>query len=77
MDRWNVRRRVEILRVDVVKNGEFVFTQRPGGRRAELRYRDRQPEKGTTYYYVRVLQRDPEKPAGDPEITWASPFFEA
>jgi len=24
---------------------------------------------------VRVFQRDPEAPDGDPEIAWASPFF--
>jgi len=65
----------EILRVDIVKNGEYVFTQRPGGRSASLRYRDMSPEPGDTYYYVRVFQRDPENPSGDPEIAWASPFF--
>ncbi len=65
----------EILRVDVVKNGEYAFTQRPGGRTASLRYRDMSPEPGETYYYVRVFQRDPDDPSGDPEIAWASPFF--
>ena len=70
----------EIMRVDVVKNGEYVFTQRPGnqqtlGRQASLRYRDMEPMPGETYYYVRVFQRDPENPSGDPEIAWASPFF--
>ena len=65
----------EILRVDVVKNGQYAFTQRPGGRTASLRYRDMSPEPGDTYYYVRVFQRDPENPTGDPEIAWASPFF--
>ena len=65
----------EILRVDVVKNGEYVFTQRPGGQQASFRYRDIEPTPGDTYYYVRVFQRDPENPSGDPEIAWASPFF--
>ena len=65
----------EILRVDVVKNGEYAFTQRPGGHTASLRYRDMSPELGESYYYVRVFQRDPDNPTGDPEIAWASPFF--
>lgn len=65
----------EIIRIDVVKNGEYVFTQRPGGRTATLRYKDAEAEPGESYYYVRVFQRDPEKPDGDPEIAWTSPFF--
>ena len=65
----------EILRVDVVKNGEYVYTQRPGGRSVSLAYRDTEAEAGDSYYYVRVFQRDPEKPDGDPEIAWTSPFF--
>ena len=65
----------EILRVDVVKNGEYVFTQRPGGRKVTLSYRDADAEAGDSYYYVRVFQRDPENPDGDPEIAWTSPFF--
>ena len=65
----------EILRVDVVKNGEYVYTRRPGGRSARLAYRDSAAAPGDSYYYVRVFQRDPENPTGDPEIAWASPFF--
>jgi Protein of unknown function (DUF3604) len=65
----------EILRVDVVKDGEYVFTRRPGGRQARFTYRDASPEVGSAYYYVRVFQRDSENPGGDPEIAWASPFF--
>lgn len=65
----------EILRVDVVKNGEYVYTQRPASYQASLSYRDGQAEPGDAYYYVRVFQRDPEKPDGDPEIAWTSPFF--
>lgn len=65
----------EILRIDVVKDGEFVYTQRPGGRTASVSYRDREAEPGNAYYYVRVFQRDPENPSGDPEIAWTSPFF--
>ena len=65
----------EILRVDVVKNGEYVYTRRPGGRSVRLAYRDAAAAPGDSYYYVRVFQRDPENPTGDPEIAWSSPFF--
>ncbi len=65
----------EILRVDIVKDGEYVFTQRPGGRTATVTYKDSEATAGESYYYVRVFQRDPDKPDGDPEIAWASPFF--
>jgi hypothetical protein len=65
----------EILRIDVVKNGKFVYTARPGGRTATLRYRDNEAKPGRSYYYIRVFQRDPEQPEGDPEIAWVSPFY--
>ena len=38
----------EIMRVDVVKNGEYVFTQRPGGQQASFRYRDMEPQRRAT-----------------------------
>ncbi len=65
----------EILRVDVIKNGDYVYTQRPGGTHASLAYRDSAASLGESYYYVRVFQRDPDNPTGDPEIAWASPFY--
>ncbi len=65
----------EILRIDVVKNGKYVYTQRPGGVGATLAFKDSEARPGLTYYYVRVFQRDPESPDGDPEIAWTSPFF--
>ncbi|MDE0625560.1 MAG: hypothetical protein OXH99_04105 [Bryobacterales bacterium] len=65
----------EILRIDVVKDGEYVFSREPGGRKGTLSYRDAEAEPGDSYYYVRVFQRDPEDPGGEPEIAWTSPFF--
>jgi hypothetical protein len=65
----------ELLRVDVIKNGEHVYTQRPAARAARFSYRDAKPEKGRSYYYVRVFQRDPENPSGDAEMAWVSPFY--
>jgi hypothetical protein len=64
-----------ILRVDVVRNSKYIFTRAPGARTATLRFRDADPPQGPAYYYVRVFQRDPENPDGDPEIAWSSPFF--
>ena len=65
----------EILRIDVVKNGKYVYTTRPGKRTAKVSYRDLDAAVGETYYYLRVFQRDPENPTGDPEAAWISPFF--
>lgn len=64
-----------ILRVDVVKNGLYVYTHEPNARQFSFWYRDTDPQPGTSYYYVRVFQRDPDAPDGDPEMAWASPFF--
>jgi hypothetical protein len=65
-----------ILRVDVVKDGRYVYTTRPSARRARLTWRDADATKaGRSYYYLRVFQRDAEAPEGDPEIAWSSPWF--
>ncbi|MBI3682043.1 MAG: hypothetical protein HY235_16795 [Acidobacteria bacterium] len=64
-----------ILRVDVVKDGKYVYTTRPNSVRARLSWRDNEVKSGRSYYYVRVFQRDPENPEGDPEIGWSSPFY--
>jgi hypothetical protein len=64
-----------ILRIDVVKDGKYVYTARPNAATAKLSFRDSSAQPGRSYYYVRVFQRDPENPEGDPEIAWASPFY--
>ncbi|MFQ6132841.1 MAG: hypothetical protein ACE5R4_12445 [Armatimonadota bacterium] len=64
-----------IRRVDVIKNGAYAYTHEPGAKQFSFSFRDQDAEEGLTYYYVRVLQRDPEAPEGDPEMAWASPFF--
>jgi hypothetical protein len=65
----------EILRVDVVKDGKYIYTARPGGRSASIRFKDQDAGPGKSYYYLRVFQRDTENPNGDPEIAWVSPFY--
>jgi hypothetical protein len=64
-----------ILRIDIVKDGKYVYTTRPNSTRARISWRDTEARPGRSYYYLRVFQRDPEAPSGDPEIAWASPFY--
>jgi hypothetical protein len=64
-----------ILRIDVVKDGKYVYTTKPGSRSAKIRFKDSDTKPGKAYYYVRVFQRDTEKPAGDPEVAWTSPWY--
>ena len=54
---------------------DMKISRRPNARTATINFQDTGAEPGRTYYYVRVFQRDPENPAGDPEIAWASPFY--
>src|SRR5262249_24344887 len=65
----------DILRIDVVKNGKFVFTTQPKSRETRFTYVDNDAQPGRCYYYVRAIQRDVEAPQGDPEMAWGSPFF--
>jgi hypothetical protein len=61
-----------VARVEVLRNGEIVHTERPPGDTAEVRFRweDPAPRKGekASYYYVRVLQKDGQ-------MAWASPIW--
>ena len=63
------------MRVDVVKNGRYIYTVRPNAKTASFTFQDRDVELGKAYYYVRVFQTDTENPSGDPEIAWTSPWF--
>ncbi|MFZ5831988.1 MAG: CehA/McbA family metallohydrolase [Planctomycetota bacterium] len=58
----------EIDRVEVCRNNQFIYLQRPGGRDCELTFVDRKPLPGRSYYYVRVIQKDEE-------IAWSSPVW--
>jgi len=71
----DVNARTTIRRVDVIRNGEVVYTARPEAASWQGMFEDNQPAAGDSYYYVRVIQEDPEQPAGDPEMAWGSPFF--
>jgi hypothetical protein len=57
-------------RVEVLRNGEMVHTERPGKAEARFTWEDRNPVGGdkASYYYVRVRQRDGQ-------MAWASPIW--
>jgi len=59
-------------RVEVVRNGDVVHTERPQKDAAEARFQweDPAPRKGETpsYYYTRVIQKDGQ-------MAWASPIW--
>src|SRR5262249_12473444 len=59
-------------RVEVLRNGVVVHTERPEKERAEagFQWQDRVPVKGenASYYYVRVTQKDGQ-------MAWASPIW--
>lgn len=65
----------ELLRIDVVKDGNYIYTTHPHGRSAKLTFRDSAAKPGKNYYYLRFFQRDTENPDGDPEIAWTSPWY--
>jgi hypothetical protein len=58
----------EIGRIEVCRNNQFIYTNEPDGREAELTFVDREPLQGRSYYYVRVIQEDEE-------IAWSSPVW--
>jgi hypothetical protein len=70
-----VRAPNDLVRIDVVRDGKFVYTAPVAGREFRGTYRDADPGPGKHYYYVRAIQRDVEAPDGDPEMAWGSPFF--
>jgi hypothetical protein len=65
----------ELVRIDVVKDGKYIYTTHPQGRSAKLSFRDTDAKPGKNYYYLRFFQRDTEKPDGYPEIAWTSPWY--
>jgi hypothetical protein len=57
-----------IEQVEVIRNNQFVFSNRPGKASVQLRFEDRDPKAGESYYYVRVQQRDGQ-------MAWSSPMW--
>jgi len=74
----------KLLRVDLIKNGRVVWSKRPDGRVLSETFHEADVSPGRSYYYVRVLQYDPDPPRitypdkpglKDPEMAWGSPVF--
>ncbi len=57
-----------IRRVEVIRNGKFVYSQEPNNKNYNLEYADQTPPTGRTYYYVRVQQLDRN-------LAWSSPIW--
>jgi hypothetical protein len=64
-----------IVRVDVVKDGKYLYTTKPNTQSTTLRFQDTDTKPGKSYYYIRVFETDAENPQGDPEVAWTSPWF--
>ena len=64
----NVEGTAPIARVDVIKDGTFVYTRNLNSRMSWLTYRDQNFGGGESYYYVRVIQ-------SDKNMAWASPIW--
>jgi hypothetical protein len=47
-----------IDKVEIIKDGKFVFNTQPNGVTADFTYVDANPGKGESWYYVRVTQLD-------------------
>ncbi len=58
----------DIDRIEVCRSNTFIHTVRPEGRKVRFTFVDRKPLPGTSYYYVRVMQKDQE-------IAWSSPVW--
>jgi len=57
-----------IARVDIIRNGRYVYTAEPRRADARLEFSDPESASGESYYYARVLQEDGA-------VAWASPIW--
>ncbi len=57
-----------IQRVDIIKNGRYLYTSEPGKPEAEVTFSDPEAAPGEFYYYVRVRQYDGQ-------LAWSSPIW--
>jgi hypothetical protein len=58
----------DLARIDIIKNGTFVYTTQPTGRKAHFTFRDQQFTGEESYYYVRVIQ-------ANKQMAWGSPIW--
>jgi hypothetical protein len=57
-----------VARIDLVRNGQYIYTSVADRPDVELTYVDREPAAGLNHYYFRIEQEDGE-------IAWASPVW--
>ena len=57
-----------IKRVELIRNGKFVYSKEPMTKDFNLEYADQTPPAGRAYYYVRVEQMDRN-------LAWSSPIW--
>ncbi|MEA1927018.1 MAG: CehA/McbA family metallohydrolase [Candidatus Auribacterota bacterium] len=58
----------EIDRVEVIRNGKVIFSEKGDGVRARYLLQDPDPPAGTSWYYLRIIQRDGQ-------MAWSSPVW--
>jgi len=58
----------DILRIELCRSNQFIYTKPGDGRHAQFTFRDLKPIEGRSYYYVRVQQTDEE-------LAWSSPVW--
>ena len=57
-----------IDKIEIVRDGKFVFETRPAGPTAQFTWVDNEQRQGTSWYYVRVMQ-------ADGNLAWSSPIW--
>jgi len=57
-----------LQRVEIIKDGKFVFSTSPNRKSADFSYVDNAPTQGESWYYVRVSQMDRN-------LAWSSPIW--
>jgi hypothetical protein len=57
-----------VRQIDIIRSNEFLHTRNPMQKDVSFTFRDTQPKKGESYYYVRVIQVDDQ-------IAWSSPVW--
>jgi hypothetical protein len=58
----------DIEKIEIIRDGEPVFTAKGDGVFAQILIEDPEPPEGTSWYYVRVLQKDGQ-------MAWSSPVW--
>ncbi len=63
-----VRGTAPVSKLSIIRNGKYLTQQTPNGLEVAFSFRDTAPEKGSSYYYIRVEQ-------SDGNLAWSSPIW--